>query len=343
MPSTTLREVALLQMLSESNHVVKLLDVEHVEENSKPCLYLVFEFLSTDLKKFMDRNGKGPSHPLDPMLVKSLVYQLIKGVAHMHRHGVMHRDLKPQNLLIEENAEPAEYFVSGTTDAKGVKGKRADADVAARDDAEAPAARPPSPPSDPEEARHWAAERTLLKVADLGLGRAFSIPIKAYTHEIVTLWYRAPEVLLGTTCYAPAVDVWSVGCIFAELVRKQALLPGDSELQQLLHIFKLFGTPDESVWPGVSRLRDWHEWPRWRPADLAKIFPKLEPEGLDLMRQMFTYDPAKRISMKEALKHPYFDDLNKEAIDKLENPALEERYAESDAQRLASIVAGPSA
>ncbi|KDD73953.1 protein kinase, partial [Helicosporidium sp. ATCC 50920] len=216
-PSTTLREVSLLQMLSESNHIVRLLDVEHVEENGKPCLYLasraggkiVFEFLSTDLKKFMDRAGKGPAFPLDPTLIKQLMYQLIKGVAHMHRHGVMHRDLKPQNLLVDDSVP----------------------------------------------------EGPLLKVADLGLGRAFSIPIKSYTHEIVTLWYRAPEVLLGASCYSPAVDMWSVGCIMAEMARKQALLPGDSELQQLLHIFKLLGTPSEDTWPGVTQLRDWHDWP----------------------------------------------------------------------------------
>eukprot|EP00879_Flechtneria_rotunda_P028061 GHRR01030139.1.p1 GENE.GHRR01030139.1~~GHRR01030139.1.p1 ORF type:complete len:246 (+),score=81.53 GHRR01030139.1:255-992(+) len=201
-PSTTLREISLLKMLSESNHIVKLLSVEHVEENDKPCLYLVFEYLTTDLKKYMDRNGKGPNYPLPKTTIKSMVYQLVKGLAHCHKHGVMHRDLKPQNLLVDDTS-------------------------------------------------------MTLKIADLGLGRAFSIPVKAYTHEIVTLWYRAPEVLLGATHYATPVDMWSVGCIFAELVRKQPLFPGDSEWQQLLHIFKLLGTPNENVWPGVSRLRDW--------------------------------------------------------------------------------------
>ena len=204
------------------------------------------------------------------------MYQLLKGVAHCHRHGVMHRDLKPQNLLVDDDAE-------GTKEADG---------------------------------------SLTLKIADLGLGRAFSVPIKAYTHEIVTLWYRAPEVLLGCTHYSPAVDVWSVACIFGELARKQALLPGDSELQQLLHIFKLLGTPDEASWPGVTKLRDWHEFPRWAPQDLAKVFPALEPAGVDLMRRMFEYDPARRVSARDALAHEYFDDLDKDAVDLLESESV---------------------
>jgi cyclin-dependent kinase len=251
--------------------------VEHLEENQKPCLYLVFEYLSTDLKKYMDRNGKGPAFPLDPEFVKSCVYQLLKGTAHMHKHGTMHRDLKPQNLLVDDSK----------SDGKG---------------------------------------NVLVKIADLGLGRHFAVPIKAYTHEIVTLWYRAPEVLLGAAKYAPAVDVWSIGCIFAELERKQAIFPGDSELQQLLHIFKLLGTPTEDVWHGVSNLRDWHEFPQWRPQDLSVVFPRLDEHGIDLMRRMFEYDPAKRITAIDALHHPYFDSLDKVALDQLESESLRGLY-----------------
>ncbi|KFM23775.1 Cyclin-dependent kinase B1-1 [Auxenochlorella protothecoides] len=290
-PSTALREISLLLMLSKSNHIVRLLDVEHIEENNKPCLYLVFEYCSTDLKKYMDRLGKGPSFPLSLVVIKSMMYQLLKGVAHMHRHGVMHRDLKPQNLLVEEGPHP---------------------------------------------------DHPLLKVADLGLGRAFSIPIKCYTHEIVTLWYRAPEVLLGISCYAPAVDMWSVACIFAELVRKQAIFPGDSELQQLLHIFKLLGTPSEATWPGVGKLRDWHEFPQWKMQDLDLLFPRLEPAGVDLMKAMFEYDPVKRITAKDALLHPYFDDLDKALVDSMEDEEVGEQLAASIAA-LAAQRAGETA
>eukprot|EP00803_Ostreobium_quekettii_P003387 evm.model.scf_1884.1 EVM.evm.TU.scf_1884.1 scf_1884:25738-29505(-) len=273
-PSTALREISILQTLSKSNHVVKLLAIDYCKENSKPCLYLVFEFLTMDLKKYMDRLGKGPAHPLPRRTIKILIYQLLKGLAFCHAHGIMHRDLKPQNLLIhvDEDVE------------KGIEKQ---------------------PP--------------LLKIADLGLGRSFSVPIKSYTHEIVTLWYRAPEVLLGCTHYSLAVDIWSVGCILAELYKKGPLFPGDSELQQLLFIFQILGTPTESAWPGVSCLRDWHEFPKWQPQDLNKTIPELDPLAIDLLKQMLRYDPSTRISALDALDHQYFDDLNKAEIDAMEN------------------------
>ncbi len=242
---------------------IRLLKVEHVEEDGKAMLYLVFEYLDQDLKGFMDLTGRGPANPLKKEVVQDFMYQLCLGCAHIHRHGVMHRDLKPQNLLVDK-------------------------------------------------------AKNVIKVADLGLGRAFSVPVKSYTHEIVTLWYRAPEVLLGGSHYSTPVDIWSVGCIFAELARKQPLFPGDSELQQLLHIFKLLGTPSEDVWPGVTRLRDWHEFPQWKPQDLSKVIPQLDSHGIDLLQKMLVYDPAKRIHATEALEHPYFDTLDKSRYAKIE-------------------------
>ncbi|XP_021723341.1 cell division control protein 2 homolog C-like [Chenopodium quinoa] len=262
-PPTALREVSLLQMLSQSLYVVRLLCVEHVDKKNsttgiaKPLLYLVFEYLDTDLKKFIDSHRKGPNpRPLPPTQVQSFLFQLLKGVAHCHSHGVLHRDLKPQNLLVDKD--------------KGI-----------------------------------------LKIADLGLGRSFTVPMKSYTHEIVTLWYRAPEVLLGSTHYSTGVDIWSVGCIFAEMVRRQALFPGDSEFQQLLHIFRLLGTPTEEQWPGVTALRDWHVYPVWESQNLARAVPSLGADGVDLLSKMLKYDPAERISAKAALDHPYFDNLDK--------------------------------
>ncbi|XP_075967054.1 cyclin-dependent kinase 2 isoform X2 [Anarhichas minor] len=152
-PSTAIREISLLKELSHPN-IVKLRDVIHTENK----LYLVFEFLHQDLKKFMD-SFTVAGIPLP--LVKSYLFQLLQGLAFCHSHRVLHRDLKPQNLLINAQGE--------------------------------------------------------IKLADFGLARAFGVPVRTYTHEVVTLWYRAPEILLGCKYYSTAVDIWSLGCIFAEM------------------------------------------------------------------------------------------------------------------------------
>lgn len=152
----------------------------------------------------------------------------------------------------------------------------------------------------------------VLKLADFGLARAFQVPMHTYTHEVVTLWYRAPEILLGEKHYTPAVDMWSVGCIFAELARRKVLFRGDSEIGQLFEIFQVLGTPAdaEGSWPGVSRLPDYRDvFPKWPAKRLGQVLPELSPDAIDLLSRMLKYDPAERISAKEALQHPWFNDL----------------------------------
>ncbi len=150
----------------------------------------------------------------------------------------------------------------------------------------------------------------MLKLADFGLARAIGIPVRTYTHEIVTLWYRAPEVLLGSKHYSTAVDMWSVGCIFAEMASQTPLFPGDSEIDELFKIFRILGTPTEASWPGVSQLPDYKSsFPQWPSVPLAKAVPHLDEPGIDLLGKMLIYDPGKRISAKRALEHPYFDEI----------------------------------
>jgi cyclin-dependent kinase len=151
-PSTAIREISLLKELQHPN-IVRLYDVVHTERK----LTLVFEFLDQDLKKYLDVCDSG----LDLPILKSFLFQLLTGVAYCHQHRVLHRDLKPPNLLINREGQ--------------------------------------------------------LKLADFGLARAFGIPVRSYTHEVVTLWYRAPDVLMGSRKYSTPVDIWSVGCIFAEM------------------------------------------------------------------------------------------------------------------------------
>ena len=245
-PQTALREVSILQEIHHTN-IVNLLDVICADGK----LYLIMEYVETDLKKAIDKRAN-----FSGQMLKRLCFQLLDGLYFCHRHRIVHRDLKPANILL-------------------------------------------------------TADNT-LKIADFGLARAFQVPMHTYTHEVVTLWYRAPEILLGEKHYTPAVDMWSVGCIFAELARGKVVFRGDSEIGQLFEIFQVLGTPNDmnELWPGVSKLPDYRDaFPKWGPKDLQQVLPMMEPLGIDLLGQMLRYHPAERISAKEAMKHPYFADL----------------------------------
>ena len=144
----------------------------------------------------------------------------------------------------------------------------------------------------------------IVKVADFGLARAFSIPIRPYTKEVLTLWYRAPELLLGINEYSTPVDIWSIGCIFAELVLRQPLFKGEYEIEQLFKIFHLLGTPNKDTWPDVESLPNYSkEFPKFKPLKFENYFIGLDKYGIDLLKQMLKYDPNQRITAKQALMH----------------------------------------
>eukprot|EP01062_Namystynia_karyoxenos_P025411 TRINITY_DN1999_c1_g2_i2.p1 TRINITY_DN1999_c1_g2~~TRINITY_DN1999_c1_g2_i2.p1 ORF type:complete len:335 (+),score=137.51 TRINITY_DN1999_c1_g2_i2:83-1006(+) len=150
----------------------------------------------------------------------------------------------------------------------------------------------------------------ILKLADFGLARTFQVPLPQYTHEVVTLWYRAPEILLGEKSYSHTVDSWSIGCIIPEMASRQPLFPGDCEIDELFQIFRLLGTPTESSWPGVSDLPDWkNQFPRWPGRSLKDQIRNVDSTGLDLLSKLLCYDPAQRLSCVAAAKHPWFDEV----------------------------------
>jgi len=151
-----------------------------------------------------------------------------------------------------------------------------------------------------------------LKLADFGLARPFDENNKPYTNRVITLWYRPPELLLGETKYGSSIDMWSAGCIFAELLMRKPILTGRAELQQLTAIFSMFGTPTEASWPGVASLPHYASVVSGQLAGkqlhsrFDAIFVELDPCAKDLLKKMLSMDPASRISAKDALDHDYF-------------------------------------
>ena len=238
-PSTAIREISLLKEMNHPN-IVKLKDLVH----SPDKLWLIFEYLDYDLKKYLDKKGG----PLEPMQAKNFLFQMLGGIVACHSKRIIHRDLKPQNLLIDKAGN--------------------------------------------------------VKLADFGLARAYGLPIATLTHEVVTLWYRAPEILLGQKEYSLPVDLWSVGCIFAEMVQKRPLFAGDSEIDQIFKIFQQLGTPTEHTWPGINKLKDFKlTFPKWQEQPLNKKVTNLDPIGMDLLNRMVILEPSKRITAKQAMQH----------------------------------------
>jgi serine/threonine protein kinase len=246
-PATTIREVLLLKNLRHST-IIELSEV--IYNNNK--MYLVFEYLDLDLRKYLDQLYSEDRRIGDEAL-RRMCQQLLTAIEFCHSRNVFHRDLKPQNILIDGEGN--------------------------------------------------------IKLADFGLGRAAGIPLRTYTTEVVTLWYRPPELLLGCRYYDSSVDVWSAGCIMAEAVLLKPLFPGDSEIDQLFRIFKVLGTPDNERWPNVESFPNYKvEFPIWRPTGLEEILCG-DARLVGLIRRMLVYNPYERITAREALGDRYFKGL----------------------------------
>ena len=245
-PSTAIREISLMKELKHEN-IVSLHDVIHTENK----LMLVFEYMDKDLKKYME--SRGDHGRLDHITIKSFMQQLLRGIAFCHDNRVLHRDLKPQNLLINTKGQ--------------------------------------------------------LKLADFGLARAFGIPVNTFSNEVVTLWYRAPDVLLGSRTYNTSIDIWSAGCIMAEMFSGRPLFPGTTNEDQLQKIFRLMGTPSERTWPGITQFPEYKtNWPNMPTQEWGNFLKEIREDkvGQDLLRKMLMLRPELRISAQEALRHAWY-------------------------------------
>lgn len=151
-------------------------------------------------------------------------------------------------------------------------------------------------------------ERGELKLADFGLARIKSFPTKTYSHEVVTLWYRPPDVLLGSTEYSTPIDIWAVGCIFYEMACGRPLFPGNKVEEELRLIFKLLGTPSDQTLPDVTSRTEFQalKLPFYPGEPLQRFALRLDADGIDLLENFLRYNPLSRISAQDAMKHRYF-------------------------------------
>ncbi|GBM57233.1 Cyclin-dependent kinase 11B [Araneus ventricosus] len=247
-PVTSLREIKLLQKVQHPN-IVAVKEV--VVGTNMDNIYIVMDFIEHDLKCVM----KNMQKPFLISEVKTLMLQLLSGVAHLHSNWILHRDLKPSNLLLNQ---------------KGI-----------------------------------------LKVADFGSAREYGDPLKPYTPLVVTLWYRAPELLLGAgeKLYSTPVDMWSIGCIFGELITMKPLFPGESETDQMKKIIKKLGPLDkedcDSTLPFIQKAKfSGHPCSNLK-SHFDSNFTDL---GLDLMLKFLMYDPSSRITTDDAMNHDFFNE-----------------------------------
>ncbi|VDN55718.1 unnamed protein product [Dracunculus medinensis] len=241
-PCTAIREVSLLRDLRHAN-IVTLHDIIHTER----LLTLVFEYVDRDLKQYLDTYQNTIPMPN----IKLFLVQLLRGLNYCHQRRVLHRDLKPQNLLINEKGE--------------------------------------------------------LKLADFGLARAKSVPTKTYSNEVVTLWYRPPDVLLGSVDYSTHIDMWGVGCILFEMISGRAFFPGSTVEEQLLLIFHTLGSPTPDMHPSICNSPAYHSYkfPHYYPAYLPNICSRLDSTSLDLIQRLLQYEGKARLSAADALDHPF--------------------------------------
>lgn len=241
--TTTIREISILKNL-KSNRIIDLIDVMYRNDD----IYIVYEYLETDLRRYLD-GCISKEKAIEEDIRRRMAFQMVDGVAFLHCNGILHRDLKPQNILID------------------VEGN--------------------------------------LKLADFGLGRTLRLPVKTLTHDVITLWYRPPEILLGSKHYASSIDVWSLGCILIELITLRPIFPGDSEIDQLYKIFVILGTPDNTKWKNVTLLPNFQDsFPKWDPIDLNSLLK--DQNFTNMVKDMIIYDPLKRLPAVKALKDPYF-------------------------------------
>ncbi|KAK8829388.1 hypothetical protein WA577_004653 [Blastocystis sp. JDR] len=272
---TTINQLREIKFIKELHHPNIVRQVEVLYNYSIKESAIVFEHADYDLHDFIKCfNTAGMLIPFP--IIRNFMWQIISATAYLHSNWVMHRDLKPTNLLIMDNA----------------------------------------------------TQCGVIKVTDFGLARSFQEPLVAFSElekVVVTLWYRAPELLLGCKSYGPAVDMWAIGCIFAKMLNLRDLFCGDEvhsstdrhpfQSNQCEKVFSILGLPSIYEWPELKTADHYMKISRWgfdknmgTQSKLQNCVKRMEnnSDAYDLLRQLLVLNPSKRITAAEALNHPFF-------------------------------------
>jgi cyclin-dependent kinase 7 len=245
-PGDALREIKLLRELRHPN-IVELRDVVSVGDEK---LAMIFPVL-TDFSKMIAADS---GVVMSPGHIKQWMMMLCSGMEYLHSRWVLHRDMKPENIMIGQDNQ--------------------------------------------------------LKIADFGLARTYGTPDVQLTTQVVTLSFKAPELLFQASEYGAAIDMWAVGCIFAQMMLRRPIFQAEnpSEINQLGKIFHITGTPTEEDWPQMSSLPYYVEFEPAPPIALSKIVtgPAANKEALDLLEKTLCLAPLKRLSARDCLEHEYF-------------------------------------
>ncbi|RKP37185.1 MAP kinase [Dimargaris cristalligena] len=248
-----LREIKLLRHFSGHDNIISLIDLEISHPDHFNEVYMIQELMEADLHQII-RSGQ----PLTDAHFQYFIFQICRGLKYIHSANVLHRDMKPGNLLVNADCE--------------------------------------------------------LRICDFGLARGYADTVEGnagfMTEYVATRWYRAPEIMLSFQSYTKAIDIWSVGCIFAEMLGGRPLFKGRDYVDQLNQILSILGTPDDETLRRIGSERAQmyiRSLPFTPKLPFHQLYPNATAPALDLLEKLLAFDPARRITIEEVLQHPYLE------------------------------------
>jgi len=253
------RELQIMRLVSHPNVVeLKSFFYTNGEKKDEVYLNLILEYVPETVYR-ASRHFVKLKQPMPNLQVKLYMYQLMRSLAYIHSVGICHRDIKPQNLLLNP--------------ATGV-----------------------------------------LKLCDFGSAKIL-VAGEPNVSYICSRYYRAPELIFGSTNYTTNIDIWSTGCVMAELMLGQPLFPGESGIDQLVEIIKVLGTPSREQIKTMNPNYMEHKFPQIKPHPFSKVFrPRTSLEAIDLVSKLLEYTPEARLSAIQSMVHPFFDELRIEGM-----------------------------